>query len=366
VARAQTAAVPFLHDYSQARQEAEKKGLPLVLYFTTDNCPWCVRLANETFGDPTVAKLMTDKFVLLKVHARQEPILVEKLAIPYFPTVVLAAPDGKILGRVEGFQEARPFYDSLQRALAAVSNPEWMQRDYQIASKSVEERDYGRAVALLRAILEDGKTRPIQVGAASLLKRVEQQAANDLGQAKMALDRGQTNEGTMMLAKLVKDYAGTQSAPEAAGILTSLAKSPEARTTPRAARARELLGQAKEDFRTEQWLCCLDRCDLVIANFGDLAEGREALQMAGAIRSNPDWMQKTCESLSARLGDMYIGLAETWVQKGQPQQAMLCLERVIRSFPGTRQAEMAQYRMTQLQAMPSQRSGFEDLGKSKD
>jgi protein disulfide-isomerase len=356
----------FLQDYALARQEAEKRGLPLVLYFTTDNCPWCVRLVNETFGDPAVHKLMTEKFVLLKVHARHEPVLVEKLAIPYFPTVVLAAPDGKILGRVEGFQEPGRFYDSLQRALVSVTNPDWMIRDYQIANKSVEDRDYGRAVALLRAILEDGKSRPVQVSASALLKRVEQQAANELGQAKMALDRGQTNEGTMMLAKLVKDYAGTSSAPEAAGILTSLAKSPEPRATPRAVRARELLTQAREDFRTEQWLCCLDRCDLMIANFGDLPEGREALQMAGAIRSNPDWMQKTCESMSARLGDMYIGLAETWVQKGQPQQAMICLERVIRSFPGTRQAEMAQYRLGQLQALSSQRAGFQDPTQAKE
>ena len=46
------------------------------------------------------------------------------------------------------------------------------------------------------------------------------------------------------------DSAGS-SAPEAAGILTSLAKASEPRPTQRAVRANELLAQAKEDFRTE-------------------------------------------------------------------------------------------------------------------
>ena len=85
------------------------------------------------------------------------------------------------------------------------------------------------------------------------------------------------------------------------------------------------------------------------------------LDMAAAIRSNPEWMQKACESMSSRLGEMYLGLAETWLQKDQPQQAMLCLERVIRTFPGTRQAEVAQYRMVQLQGQTTQqRSGYQN------
>ena len=96
----------------------------------------------------------------------------------------------------------------------------------------------------------------------------------------------------------------------------------------------------------------------MLGSFSDLPEGGEALQLASAIRSNPEWMQRTCESMSTRLGDMYIALAESWLQKSQPQQAMLCLDRVIRTFPGTRQAEAAQYRLAQLQGLPTQRPAF--------
>jgi len=350
--------IQFRTDYNETRKEADKRSLPVIIFCTTDSCSWCLRLQRETFSDPAVAKAMNEKFVPLKIHARQEPRLIELLRIRAFPTVILAAPDGKILMTVEGYQDAAVFHDNLQRVLAAVSNPEWMQRDYQMAAKAIADRDYAKGVALLKAILEDGKSRPVQVSSANLLKQVEQQAAAELSQAKQMVDLGRTTEASAVLAKLVKDYAGTQAAPEAAGMLTSLAKTPEMRGAQRGVRARELLAQAKEDFRAEQWLCCLDRCDLLVQSYGDLQEGGEALQLASAIRSNPEWMQKACEGMSARLGEMYLGLAESWLQKGQPQQAMLCLERVVRTFPGTRHAEAAQYRLAHLQELPTQRSAF--------
>ena len=56
---------------------------------------------------------------------------------------------------------------------------------------------------MLKAIVEDGKNRPVQLNADTLLKQVEQQAAGELAQAKQMLDKGKTNEASMMLTKLV-------------------------------------------------------------------------------------------------------------------------------------------------------------------
>jgi len=55
--------------------------------------------------------------------------------------------------------------------VATVSNPDWMLRDYQIAVKAISERDYSRGVALLKTITEDGKARPVQLNAVTLLKQ---------------------------------------------------------------------------------------------------------------------------------------------------------------------------------------------------
>ncbi len=359
LAHAQAPAVQFRHDYNETRREADRAGLPVLIYVTSDSCYYCMKMQQETFSDPAVARLMNEKFVPLKINAAQSPMLADALKVRSYPTIIMASPEGKILSTTIGYVGAAGFYDTLQNVCAVVTNPEWMQRDYQIAVKAITDRDYGRGVALLKTIVEDGKSRPVQVNAASLLRQVEQQAAGELAQAKKMLDTGRANEASAVLTRLVKDYAGTQAAPEAAGMLTSLAKTPELRGTQRLTRARELLAQAKDDFRTEQWLCCLDRCDVLASTYGDLTEAAEALQMASAIRSNPEWMQKTCDSMSIRLGEMYLGLAETWLQKGQPQEATKCLQHVIRTFPGTRQAEAAQYRLTQIQGLPTQRTGYQ-------
>jgi hypothetical protein len=96
----------------------------------------------------------------------------------------------------------------------------------------------------------------------------------------------------------------------------------------------------------------------LVASYGDLPEGVEAMQLLTEIKSNSEWMRQACDSLSERLGFMYISLAETWIKKGQPRQAIWCLERVVQGFPGTRQAEAAQLRLGQLQGQPNRTTDF--------
>jgi len=69
-------------------------------------------------------------------------------------------------------------------------------------------------------------------------------------------------------------------------------------------------------------------------------------------------LQQACDSLSDRLGGLYLALGESWLKKGQPQQAALYLERVVRSFPGTRQAETAQIRLSAIQGRPTMQTEF--------
>jgi len=351
--------VRWRKDYNSARKEAADKGLPLVLDIGTQNCFWCRKLDESTFSDPAVAQVMNEKYVPLKLDAEREPALAQALHITAYPTVVLAGPDGKILGTIEGFQDAVHFHENLQRALAAVSNPEWMMRDYLAAAKSIAASDYARAVALLKSIVEDAKGRPVQLKAAQLLKTLEQQAAGRLAHARQLNDRGQTAEAMDTLTDTVRVFAGTRAATEAGQLLASLANSAELRGQQRLGRARELLAQARQDYRTQQYLCCLDRCEILGAGYGDLPEGAEAIQLADEIKSNPEWMQHACDSLTDRLSGLYLALAETWISKGQPQQAQVCLERVIQAFPGTRQAEAAQIRLGQLQGQPTQQAEYQ-------
>ena len=53
--------------------------------------------------------------------------------------------------------------------------------------------------------------------------------------------------------------------------------------------------------------------------------------------------------MGERLSTLYLTLAETWLKKGQPQQAVFYLERIVHGFPNTRNADIARMRLAQIQ-----------------
>ena len=50
---------------------------------------------------------------------------------------------------------------------------------------------------------------------------------------------------------------------------------------------------------------------------------------------------------------LYLGPAENCLKNGQPQQAVFYLRRVVRAFPNSRHAEVAQTRLSQIQGGPT-------------
>jgi tetratricopeptide (TPR) repeat protein len=253
------------------------------------------------------------------------------------------------MGVFEGYQEAPQLTEQLQKVSAYYGTPDWMLRDYHEASRAIQVSEYGRAVTLLRSVTQDGRERSVQVKARQVLQDLEQQAACRLTRAKSLQDRGQSAEAAEALTDLLRNYSGTQAATDGGALLSSLANRPELRDQQRQRRARELLAQARDEFRTQQYVGCLERCEVLTTTYNDMPEGVEARQLAADVRDNPELMARACDALSQRTGAMYLALAEAWVKKGQPLQAQLCLEKVMQTAPGSRQAEHAQVRLAQLQ-----------------
>ena len=348
--------VNWRSDYVQARREAQEKGLPLVIDFGTKNCQYCVLLDQTTFRDPKVVGVMNERFVSLKVDAEIEVQLASQLQIASYPTLVLAAPDGKILGRVVGYKEAGEFYESLQRVLASVSSPDWMQRELQVAAKWIQSGNYALAIAALKTILDDGKNRPVQASAEKLLQGLEQKAGERLVKAKELESKGKSSEAIEALTDTIRVFPGLQAANEAAELVAKIALTPEIRNQQRSKRARELLVQAKDFYKNREYIPCLDRCEVLAGSYGDMAEGQEAAQIVGEIKNNPEWLQNAADTMSDRLGALYLALADALLKKAQPQQAEVYLLRVIQAFPGSRQAESAQIRLAQLQGLPARKT----------
>lgn len=346
--------IQWRQDYAQARKEAQDKVRLLVIDLGTENCFWCKQLDARTFTDPEVAALLNDKCIPLRISAESNPRLVEALRIQSYPTLVFAAPDGKILGYQEGFLEAPALKQQLSKLLAQVSAPDWMVRDFQDATRAIESGDHARALTLLHNVVEDGRDRPVQTRARQLLRDLEKQAEQQCVRAKEQADGGKVKDALGTLNRLVQDYPGTLAARQGREMLFSLTSRTRDGDEQRTRRVRELLQQARDDYRAQEFLCCLDRCEAIVAGYADLPESAEASQLASEIKSNPEWTRQACDQLGDRLSVLYLSLADTWLKKGQPQQAVFYLERVVQTFPNTRHAEAAQARLTQIQG-PSSR-----------
>lgn len=336
-------------DYNRARQEAAEHGRPIVIDFTTENCYWCRQLESRTFSDAEVTQLLNGRCIPLRIDASRHPQLVQALNIQSYPTLVYAGSDGKILGYHEGFLEAPKFKEHLGRLVTVVADPEWMLRDYRDALQAQSVHDHPRTVSLLRHILEDGKDRAIQVKARKLLQEVEAQAAEKLKEGQQLLKTGKEQEAFAVVRGVVKNFRGTLAAREGDQMLVKLASKAEENNPVRSQRARDLLAQARQDYRAQHLISCIDRCETLVAQYHDLPEGLEAQQLLTDIRSNPDMAKTAVEQMTERLGSFYLGLAESAIQKGQPQQAVVYLEKVVTGCPNTRQADIAQGRLAQLQ-----------------
>ena len=305
--------------------------------------------------------LLNEHCIPLHLDANAFPDLADKMNIHLYPTLVYAAPDGRVLGFQEGFIEAPVFRDQVQRTVNAVSVPDWMGRDYDAAQQAVAAKDYARATTLLKGVMEDGKERPVQAKAKQLLQELEAQAANELKAAQEKAAKGQAAAALKATGEVTKQFAGTLASREAADLEATLTSRTDAGDQQRKDRARDLLAQAREDYRTQQFLCCLDRCEVLIAQFTELPEAAEAVQLSTDIKNNPEWAKQACDQMGDRMGVLYLALADGCLKKGQPQQAVFYLERVVQNFPSSRHAETAQVRLAQIQGQPVSRS--EDFKK---
>jgi thioredoxin-like negative regulator of GroEL len=341
--------VEWRSDYTKARQEAIEKNRPLVIDVGTENCYYCKQLDLRTFKDPAVVSLLNERCIPLKLNAEQHARLVELLRVQNYPTLVFASPEGKILGYQEGFIEAAPLQERLKQLFTTAPNDGSTNRDLQEAVRAVAAGEYARAIALLNTVIENSKDTPVRNQAKQLLQDLEQQAAGRCAEARQLVENGKVTQAVETVTELVRVYPGTKAAREGGQLLVTLASRVVPHENARGRLARGLLDQAREDYRRQQFLSCLENCENLIANYSDLPEGAEANKLAVEIKANPEWIKQACDQMGERLGALYLSLAETWLKKGQPQQAIFYLERVVQTFPNTRNADIAQVRLAQIQ-----------------
>jgi thioredoxin-related protein len=100
-------------NWQEARDEANKANLPLALEFFMEGCPACGRLGRETHLDPAVVKTLNNRFVPLRLEARDHMDLVEQYQVTATPTILLFSPDGEEKHRFDGFHTGEEYLKEL-------------------------------------------------------------------------------------------------------------------------------------------------------------------------------------------------------------------------------------------------------------
>lgn len=346
-------------DYDAARKEAVDKGLPLLVVVGSENCYYCRKLEAGPFREAAIVKDVTGNFVPLKIDANAEPNLAKALRVQVYPTLVLASPDGKIHNFIEGYIEADRLAEHMKRAVTASTTADWMARDFNEASKAIGTADYPRAVSLLKGLIREAGEKPVGIKAREVLDGIEGQAAQKLTRARELEQKGYSPEAMDALAELLKAYAGTQAASDAATELAGIADKPETREKQRVRQARDALALAKEEFRTGRFYDCLQRCEHLTLAYADRPESKEATKLVADIKGNPDRLAAACEQMNDRTAAMYLALADSWSKKGQDKEAAACLEKVVKLVPDSKHADKARTQLAKIGSKtPATTTGF--------
>lgn len=104
------------YDTALAMSAKEKK--PIIVTVVITNCPWCHKMKNETFKDPTVAKTMQDKFITLVLNKDTDTIPSQLKAKLVPANFFLNSKGEKITNPAIGYFDAKDFNDFLNDALA--------------------------------------------------------------------------------------------------------------------------------------------------------------------------------------------------------------------------------------------------------
>jgi YHS domain-containing protein len=94
----------WLVDYSFARQEAKRLGLPLLIHFSATWCGPCKQMERDTLHAPALQAVLGTQVIALKVDSDENPGLIDAFRVELLPTDIVVAPDGKIVSRTTNYQ----------------------------------------------------------------------------------------------------------------------------------------------------------------------------------------------------------------------------------------------------------------------
>jgi thiol-disulfide isomerase/thioredoxin len=104
-------------DLAHAQQQAQKEDKLFLLYFTADWCLPCQWMQQHTFQDPELLEYLGDHILTVKVDLNQAEakVLQHQFEVETIPSILVFAPNGKLLDRNTASIDARPLLRWLKK-----------------------------------------------------------------------------------------------------------------------------------------------------------------------------------------------------------------------------------------------------------
>lgn len=102
-------------NWPEALEEAKKANRPLALEFFMEGCPACGRLVRESHPDPAVVEALNNRFVPVRLEARDHMDLVQQHQVTATPTILLFNSEGEEKHRFDGFQTGAEYLKELSK-----------------------------------------------------------------------------------------------------------------------------------------------------------------------------------------------------------------------------------------------------------
>ena len=101
--------IPWASNLETARHMASRQNQLVLIHFWTPGCVPCRRLENTVFNQPTVAHVIGQSFVPVKIDASQFPETARQFGVDRFPTDVIITPAGQIVGSMTSPSSAEQY-----------------------------------------------------------------------------------------------------------------------------------------------------------------------------------------------------------------------------------------------------------------
>ncbi|MBS1993652.1 MAG: thioredoxin family protein [Cyanobacteria bacterium SZAS LIN-2] len=103
---------------SEASEQAKKEHKYVLADVYTDWCGWCKRLDKDVFTNADVISYLQKDFICVKVNAedpKEGALVARTYQVNGFPCALVFSPEGKLIGKVEGYEKAPDYIESLKQ-----------------------------------------------------------------------------------------------------------------------------------------------------------------------------------------------------------------------------------------------------------